>query len=188
MILWLVLIAVTAGVLVALCVPLLREYRPSPPRARRELAIYRDQLAELQREVEAGRIAPAEFKPAEAEIQRKILASAETVDPAEAAPATPARGAAALVALLLVATVIPIGAFAVYLSVGSPGLPSHPFDPVRAGAEAKAEQKVAEMTALVEKLAQHLKQEPNSRGLAPLARSTGAASKQGSGPGLWPTL
>jgi cytochrome c-type biogenesis protein CcmH len=133
------------------------------------LAIYRDQLAELQREVEAGRIAPAEFKPAEAEIQRKILASAETVDPAEAAPA---RGAATLVALLLVATVIPIGAFAVYLSVGSPGLPSHPFDPVRAAAEAKAEQKAAEMTVLVEKLAQHLKQEPNnSEGWALLARS-----------------
>jgi len=174
MILWLVLIAVTAGVLVALCVPLLREYRPSPPRARRELAIYRDQLAELQREVEAGRIAPAEFKPAAAEIQRKILASAETVDPAEAAPAAPTRGTAALVALLLVTTVIPLGTFAVYLSVGSPGLPSYPFDPVRAAAEAKAEQQVAEMTALVEKLAQRLKQEPNNlEGWALLARSYG---------------
>jgi cytochrome c-type biogenesis protein CcmH len=174
MILWLALIAVTAGVLVALCVPLLREDRLSPPRARRELAIYRDQLAELQCEVDAGRIAPAEFKPAETEIQRKMLTSAETVDPAEAAAATPMRGRAALAALVLIATVIPIGAFAVYLSVGSPGLPSYLFDPARATAEAKAQQQIGEMTALVEKLAQHLKHEPNNaEGWALLARSYG---------------
>ena len=76
--------------------------------------------------------------------------------------------------MLLVATVVPLGAFAVYLTVGSPGLPSYPFDPARAAAEAKAEQQVAEMTALVEKLAQHLKQEPNNpEGWALLARSYG---------------
>ncbi len=171
MMLWLVLVAVTAGVLVALFVPLFRQHRPSPSRARRERAIYRDQLAELQREVEAGRVSGTEAKLAETEIQRKMLASADAVDPAEVA-AAPARGWTAPAALLLIATVIPIGAFAIYLSVGSPGVPSFPFDPVRAAAEAKAQQRAAEMTALVDKLAQRLKQEPNSlEGWALLARS-----------------
>jgi cytochrome c-type biogenesis protein CcmH len=172
MTLWLGLVAITAGVLVALFVPLFRQYRPSPSRARRELAIYRDQLAELQRDVEAGRIAATEAKLAETEIQRKILALAEAVDPAEIATAAPLRGWAAPVALVTIATVIPIGAFAVYLSVGSPGVPSFPFDPERAAAEARARQQVAEMTALVEKLAQRLKQEPNNaEGWALLGRS-----------------
>ena len=180
MILWLVLVAVTAGVLMALFVPLFRQYRPSPSRARRERAIYRDQLAELQREVEAGRLSATDAKLAETEIQRKMLASADTVDPAEVAAAAPARGWAAPAALLLVATIIPIGAFAVYLSVGSPGVPSFPFDPVRAAAEAHAQQQVAEMTALVDKLAQRLKKEPNSlEGWALLARSYRALHRNG---------
>lgn len=172
MMLWLGLVAVTAGVLVALFVPLFRQYRPSPSRARRELAIYRDQLAELQRDVEAGRLAAPEAKLAETEIQRKILALAEAIDPAEIATAAPLRGWAAPAALVLIATVVPLGAFAVYLSVGSPDVPSFPFDPARAAAEAHARQQIAEMAALVEKLAQRLKQEPNNpEGWALLGRS-----------------
>src|SRR5262249_4163043 len=95
----------------------------------------------------------------------------DAVDPVEVAAAAPARGWPAPVALGLIA-VIPIGAFAVYLSVGSPGVPSFPFDPARAAAEAHAREQVAEMTALVDKLAQRLKQEPNSlEGWTLLARS-----------------
>ena len=172
MILWLVLVAVTAGVLVALFVPLFRQYRPSPSRARRELAIYRDQLVELQREVDAERLSPTEAKLAETEIQRKMIACADPIDPPGVAAAAPARGRAAPAALLLIAAVVPIGAFAVYLWVGSPHVPSFPFDPARAAAEAHARQQVAEMAALVDKLAQRLKQEPNSLGgWALLARS-----------------
>jgi cytochrome c-type biogenesis protein CcmH len=172
MMLWLVLATVTAAVLVTLFVPLFRQYRSLPSRARRERAIYQDQLAELRREVEAGRVSAADAKLAETEIQRKMLASAEAIDPAEVAAAAPARGWSHPAALLLIATVIPIGAFAVYVSVGSPGVPSFPFDPVRAAAEARARQQAAEMTALVDKLAQRLKQEPNSlEGWALLARS-----------------
>jgi cytochrome c-type biogenesis protein CcmH len=157
MILWLVIMAITAGVLVALFVPLFREYRRTPSRTQRELAVYRDQLAELQREVDTGRIAATEAKLAATEIQRKMLASADAPDPADAA-AAPARGWAAPAALVVIATVVPIGALAVYLSVGSPGMPSYRFDPARAAAAAKA----AEEEVLVEKLVERLRQEPTS--------------------------
>src|SRR5262245_40161235 len=135
MMLWFVLAAVTVGVLAALVAPLFRQHRPSPSRARGELAIYRDQLAELQRDVEAGRVSGSEAKLAETEIKRKILAGADAIDPSEAAAAVPARGWAVSVALGLIATVIPIGGLAVYLLVGSPGVPGFPFDPARASAE-----------------------------------------------------
>jgi len=162
MILWLIMIAVMAGVLLALFVPLLREYRPVPSRARRERAIYRDQLAELQREADAGRISATDAKLAATEIQRKMLASADAADPIDAATTTPARGWAAPAALILIATLLPIGSLAVYMSVGSPELPSYSFDPVRAGAEAKAQQSVAEADALVRQLVERLRQEPDS--------------------------
>jgi cytochrome c-type biogenesis protein CcmH len=171
MIIWLALAAITFCVLVALLAPLFRHHRGSPSRTTRELAIYRDQLSELQREAEAGRIPAMEAKAAETQIQRKMLAAAESVDPAEAgaaAPHTPSRG----VALVVVAAVLPIGALAAYLSVGSPTEPSHPFDPVRAAAHAQAEARAREMAALVDKLAKRLEQEPdNLQGWLILAQS-----------------
>ena len=51
MTIWLILAVITVGVLVALAAPLLRRHRGGSPRTSREIAIYRDQLAELQREV-----------------------------------------------------------------------------------------------------------------------------------------
>jgi cytochrome c-type biogenesis protein CcmH len=171
MIIWLALAAITFCVLVALLAPLFRHHRGSPSRTSRELAVYRDQLAEIQREAEAGRISPVEAKAAETEIHRKMLAADESVDPAEAGAAAP-RNPSRAVALVVVAAVVPIGALAVYLSVGSPTEPSHPFDPARAAAHAQAEVRAREMAALVDKLAKRLEQEPdNLQGWLILARS-----------------
>ncbi len=179
MTIWLILAVITVGVLVALTAPLFRRRREGPPRTSREIAIYRDQLAELQREVDAGRILPAEARLAEAEIQRKILAAADSVDPAENERAASHRLPQAI-ALLLLAAIVPIGALAAYLSVGSPGEPGHPFDPARAAAQAQAEDRAREMTTLVEKLAERLKQEPdNLEGWALLARSYSALRRDG---------
>ncbi|MGE0118725.1 MAG: c-type cytochrome biogenesis protein CcmI [Dongiaceae bacterium] len=177
MTIWLILGVITVGVLVALTAPLFRRHRGGLPRPSHEIAIYRDQLAELQREVDSGRILPVEARLAEVEIQRKILAAADSVDPAENERAAPHRLPQA-VALLLVAAIVPIGALAVYLSVGSPGEPSPPFDPARAAARVQAEERAREMTVLVEKLAERLKQEPdNLEGWALLARSYSALQR-----------
>jgi cytochrome c-type biogenesis protein CcmH len=171
MIIWLALAALTFCVLVALLAPLFRHHRGSPSRTTRELAIYRDQLAELQREAESGRIPPMEAKAAETEIQRKMLAAAESVDPADTPAAVP-RNWSRGVALIVVAAVVPIGALAAYLSVGSPTEPSHPFDPVRAAAQTQAEARAREMAGLVDKLAKRLEREPdNLQGWLILAQS-----------------
>jgi cytochrome c-type biogenesis protein CcmH len=160
MIIWFAMAAITACVLGTLLVPLFRAPRGSAPRKSRELAIYRDQLADLQREVDAGRISAAEAKLAETEIQRKMLAAADAIDPAEhaATPRKSTHGAA----IAVIAILAPVGALAVYLSVGSPTEPAHPFDPARAAAQAQAQQRTREMDALVDKLAERLKQDPNN--------------------------
>ena len=56
-----------------------------------ELAIYRDQLAELERERAAGTLPEGEAAAARTEIERRILAAAER--PTAAAPRRPARAA-----------------------------------------------------------------------------------------------
>ena len=111
----------TVGVLL---VPLLRQRSVAVPRLDNDLAIYRDQLAELEREQAAGRLAPAEAKAARTEIERRILTAAEQ-DAKEAAPKDTARLHRFLPPALCLA--VPLVALGLYLQIGRPGLPAAPF-------------------------------------------------------------
>src|SRR5262249_32306210 len=72
----------TVGVLL---IPLLREKTTAHGRFEGELAIYRDQLAEIERESVAGVLAEADAAAARLEVERRILAAA---DNAPSSPAT----------------------------------------------------------------------------------------------------
>lgn len=102
--------------------------RPASARGRREadLALYRRQLAELERERAAGRLDEAAHAAAVLEVQRRLLASpGGGGTEAEAAPTAGATaGRAPLFAALLA---VPAVAAVLYLANGSPGLPSAPF-------------------------------------------------------------
>ena len=91
-----------------------------------DLAVYRAQLAELEREPEpaGGAGAEADRAAARLEIQRRMLAADSA---ARAAPA--ARGLGRRnrrIAAALLALSVPAGALAVYSGTGSPGLPGRP--------------------------------------------------------------
>ena len=113
------LATVTVG---ALLVPLLRPRLASTNRLDGELAIYRDQLAEIERERAAGRLAETDAAAARLEIERRTLAAADS--------ATPATGTGAPFLRRILPTglalAIPLLALGVYLQIGSPGLPSAP--------------------------------------------------------------
>ena len=122
------------GTVGALLFPLLRSGTPSTSRLDGELAIYRDQLAEIERERSTGALSDAEADSARLEIERRILAAAD-----EAKPAT---GESTLLLRLLppaLALAIPLLALALYLGIGHPGLPAAPFV---AGAKPPAEQAI----------------------------------------------
>jgi cytochrome c-type biogenesis protein CcmH len=97
--------------------------RPAPARGRREadLALYRKQLAELERERAAGRLDEAGHAAAVVEVQRRLLAAP---DAASADAVSEKAGRAPLVAALVA---VPALAAVLYLAKGSPGLPSAPF-------------------------------------------------------------
>lgn len=124
------LTAVTVGVLL---IPLLRSKVTSTGRLEGELAIYRDQLAELERERQAGTVPESEAAAARIEIERRILAAADKDRPT--APATqPLLHRLVPPALALL---IPLLALGLYLQIGRPGLPAAPFV---AGAKPPADQ------------------------------------------------
>lgn len=173
MILWLILAVMTAGALTLLLLPLVRQQRAVVSREALEVAIYRDRLAEVKRDVERGLLTPAEAEAAEVEISRHMLAAAGTVEAQAQEKSSPsAEQSSRWVAAGLVAGGLPLGAVLLYLAVGSPTEPGHPFAARESERTAAAQHVGADMAAAIERLAKRLETEPdNLEGWTLLARS-----------------
>ncbi|MGK7863477.1 c-type cytochrome biogenesis protein CcmI [Falsiroseomonas sp. E2-1-a4] len=99
-------------------------------RAEADLALYRAQLDELDRELETGRLDAAQHQAARLEVQRRILAAPGDARDIEAPGRTPAL-LAALVFLL------PAAALGLYMVRGTPDMPAVPFEERQRMAEAE---------------------------------------------------
>jgi cytochrome c-type biogenesis protein CcmH len=90
-----------------------------------DIAIYKDQLAEIERDLARGIIAPAEAQAARVEVSRRLIeadAAAQSV-PQDAAAATMRRRLAAAIILF----VVPLAGLGFYFGLGSPTLPDQPL-------------------------------------------------------------
>jgi len=94
------------------------------PRGRHDLAVYRDQLAEVDRDQARGLIPPDQAEAARVEIRRRILRASAAGEAGAQDPAAGRRTPAAAIAAL--AALLPMLAFAAYLALGRPDLPSRP--------------------------------------------------------------
>jgi len=128
-------------------VPLLaRRARAGPAPEAVNLAILRDQLAELEADVARGVMPIERYEQARTELERRVLEEAQ----GEPAPASRPRLASAWTAAVLAAA-IPIGAAVLYLAIGSPSALSPGADPRHAITREKVEQVVARLAARLEK-------------------------------------
>ena len=130
MTLWFGVALMTAAAVWAVLWPLAR--RGSDSRGGSDIAVYRDQLAEIERDRAAGLIAENEAAGAQVEVSRRLIAAADAQAPApaDAVSATWRRRAVAVAALIL----LPLGAAALYVALGSPSLPDQPLAARLAGA------------------------------------------------------
>jgi cytochrome c-type biogenesis protein CcmH len=120
MTLWFVFALMTAAATFAVLLPLGRK---SAMAGGTEVAVYKDQLAEVGRDVAAGLIGPAEAEAARVEIGRRLLAAADADGKRVTGNAPGMRKAVSLVALIG----LPLIAVGVYLPLGSPQLPDMPL-------------------------------------------------------------
>lgn len=172
MIVFLILATIlVAGALLLVIPPMLgagaraRDRAHRQEQARTVLVVLREQLAELEAERSAGRIAEADYQRSREELEQRVLAEAGIAEAGE--DARPARAWA--VGLVLT---IPVLAVAVYLVMGSPeGLdPAKIQPPPEAGHQITPEQ----MQGMVAQLAERLVSEPdNVEGWLMLGRSYG---------------
>lgn len=156
--------AMLAVALAFVVLPLLRGRSIQPADAQRALtlAIHRDALAELDRDLAAGLIDDAQYRISCAELERRVL------DEAGAAKSPSAKGSGRWVAVVS-ALMVPVIAVPVYLALGHPQAIDAPrSSPPQAEGEVTPEQ----IQAMVARLAERMKAEPdNAEGWSMLARS-----------------
>ena len=121
MTLWFVFALMTAAAIFAVLWPLSRVGRAANQGS--EAAVYKDQLAEIDRDVAASLIGAAEAEAARVEISRRLLAAADSERDAPVVSNTRLRRSAAVLALVG----LPMVAIALYLPLGSPGLSDFPL-------------------------------------------------------------
>lgn len=166
---WIVFAAMTAAVISALLVPVVKNRGADEPADRNayDRAVFRDQLAELERDAERGTIGPAEADAARNEISRRLIAVAEAA-PRQKKPMAMGLPLVAIVAALLV----PAIALTLYLKSGSPQLPDVPLAERMANAEQNND-----FDALLVKVEKHLAEKPDDaegwKVLAPAYRRAG---------------
>jgi len=152
MMLWVVLALMTAAAVLAVLWPLARAERKL--RSGSDLAVYRDQLEEIQRDRAAGLIGESEAEAAQVEVSRRLIAAAdaEAAVPQAAPAPTVARRRRSIAAAALVT--VPLGAFALYIALGSPLLPGQPLASRMAAENLSVEN-------MIERIETRLVQEPN---------------------------
>ena len=186
------LIGLTCLALAILLVPLLLRRHAAASRESYNLAVYRDQLAEIDRDAARGLLNAEQAEAAHAEIGRRILALRPGVvrlpmPPPQPSPAYGGRGlqgiaggetardggaGRGLVVAAVCVLAVPFAAWLLYARLGAPGLPDQPFAARATAAKATAGIEHIDLGEAVAKIAAHLKAHPEDlRGWLLLGRT-----------------
>ena len=160
MTLWLILAVMTAAALGAATWPLLRPRANAPVGG--DVAVYRDQLEEIERDHADGRIGNDEFEAARIEVSRRLLTAAHSGGQAATGSGSGKRRLAVLAAAVVA---IPVVAAPLYAVLGSPDLPGQPFAARSAGGNP-----ANTVGAMIARIEAHLDEDPgDGRGWEVLA-------------------
>src|ERR1700674_5489177 len=166
MLLWLLLALMTGAAILAVLWPLSRGRERLAGSA--DVAVYRDQLAEIERDRARGLIAGTEAEGARIEVSRRLIAAADAGENGSPQGALGRRRAPSLLALIG----IPVIAGILYVSFGSPDLPGAPL-----AARLDKPPELQDVGVLLRRVEAHLKQNPDDgRGwevVAPVYASLG---------------
>ncbi len=120
-----------------------------------DVAVYRDQLDEIARDLAEGRIGEAEAEAAKIEVSRRLIASADAAEGHKDESEKTLlwrRRLTALAGLVL----LPIGATALYIGLGSPQMPGQPL-----AARLQAVHQDRSVQSLVSQVEKHLEINPD---------------------------
>ncbi len=127
MVFWITAALFTAIAVLAVVMPLMRRGVAAGPAAdeAQDVAVYRDQLSEIEADLNRGVIGAAEAEAARIEISRRLLKASAAETPAATDDKKQASQRFRLAAITG-ALAIPALSFGLYYGLGSPGLPDQP--------------------------------------------------------------
>jgi cytochrome c-type biogenesis protein CcmH len=165
MTLWFIFAGMAVVALALVLLPLLRSLRQGkqtavgPARLDYDLTVYRDQLGEIDRDLDRGVLTTDQAGAARIEVQRRMLGAADRAGKGSAQVVPRLGGTKRLVVALTV--LVPVAAFGLYTQLGSPEMTDHP-----------AGDRNQQIQAMVSRLAERLQQNPNDgKGWTMLGRS-----------------
>lgn len=147
---WIIVAILTAVVALVLIWPMARKSEETTEDQSSELAVYQDQLRELQRERESGLIGETEADYARAEIGRRLIAAADQAKQINHVTGNKRVNRWTVNAVLVL---IPLLGLCLYLYVGSPERPDMPL-------EARLENPGDNLDLMLAKIERHLVQNP----------------------------
>ncbi|MXQ13854.1 c-type cytochrome biogenesis protein CcmI [Microvirga makkahensis] len=154
MVIWIILLLMTAAAVMAVLWPLSRHRALTAEQLDPDTQFYREQIAEIERDRERGVLLASEAEAAKVEAGRRLLRSTGMTADTFAALGEPAlrrRRAASALAL----SVIPIIALALYGAYGSPQLLTHPPKE-----QAEGQRGSLDLMTAVSQIEAHLAQNP----------------------------
>lgn len=168
--LWLIFAVFTAVAVVSVLWPLAKSPR-GVARGEIDIALYKAQLAEIERDEAQHLVAPEDAQGAKAEAARRLIAADAAIEPPPAASRTRARLASVGVLIF-----VPVLALSLYATIGHPYMPDAPL-PARLDASPAH----MELAAAIARIEAHLAQHPDDgRGyevLAPVYLRMGRAGE-----------
>lgn len=151
---WLIMSLMTAIAAAAMIWPL---YRPIGNfRSHNEFDVYRDQLAEIERDKAVGLIGTKEAQAAKVEVSRRLLAAGDLMERDLSAAVTSLSPFWRRVIAVIAVLVLPAGAGGLYLRLGSPGLASEP-----SASQLNSQSEQQSIETMVAKVEAHLDQTPD---------------------------
>ncbi|MEW9837532.1 c-type cytochrome biogenesis protein CcmI [Mesorhizobium marinum] len=125
MLFWVIAGLLTLGASLSVLLPLARRGQAGGAEGSHDVEVYRDQLAELDRDAERGLIGPTEAEQARAEIARRILKADKLARLEGAGDRADGRAVRSLGVAAVLA--VPLVSWGIYAATGSPDLPSQPL-------------------------------------------------------------
>ena len=163
---------------VVVLLPLVRPRRRTDGRDAFNAQVYKDQLAEVDRDEERGTLKADQAEAARVEIGRRLIAAADKAGgkAEKNAAAEPGGDNMSPVSVIALAVLLPAGAVALYLVLGRPGTPDFPLaergDLSTAARAADGGATPADIAAMIEKLQTRLNTKPDDlEGWVLLART-----------------
>ena len=166
--LWIATTLMTVITLGALMYPLVRgRTSDNATRSDFDITVYKDQLKEVDRDLERGLLSPDQALQARTEIERRMLSSMDQSESGSQKNSNDkipqAKNTSAIALMFALLMVVPLGAFGVYMTFGQPTMPDQPLasrtQQLKEVTEGRAQ--IAEMIIKLERQMQEKPDDPN---------------------------